>query len=1181
MVSLIQNYIDKGWGIIPIRPKGHINEKTGEVDEKIPYVKWADYRSSDGKKPDEDQILHWLSQFDHADWAVLTGYDNLVLVDIDDPNLYDLYLSNFTKCLMRTPSGGISFLIYSTVVPKAQTRINGVAVDIKAINGYAILPSRDLSDEEIALEEKEEKAGTRRDFIRHWIDDSEPEEIDDIYRHLESVLPLIKPDVKPGKGIPTAIQWARDHNLSIAFDGGRYLQVICPNPGHNDTKPSMSIYADGFWCHSCLYPDQEVITSDGLISAKDIVVGDEITDGLGNAEQVTAVHCHQDDKGLALITTLSCGAPLVVTRDHPVYIIKNTNCEMRTQKLACTPDCAAINNGRHKCASKHWKFLTHEITKVRAEEITENDSLVFPLSKSIFGKKQEFLDVSHLIKHNKKGVKNPRVLELPLSEDFMWVYGLFLAEGDYYRGGIRFSLHREETDYAERVQDTFKKIGLKVSIFRRGENGLQAICSKTDLVHIFKDLFGVHCDNKHIPKEFLNLSKNQQIALLNGIYCGDGIKSDIPRKTITLTSKTLSLQMFNIALNLKLYPRFSYLPTKEDRKQAYTVFWARDENKTSTHGRTYETINGIEYYIVPVKNVSFTDYKGEVYDITVSGEHHSFTTPQGLVGNCHFGGGLFALIKAYTSKTDDEIYADFPGIKKQKKTITDNVIEIVGDNVTLVRDHNNNGYFKLADYSAVGINLLPINSKITRYWMATAAEKVIDKLPSSSVLNYVIEYFNGKCMSQGDKAKIYRRVGGDQKVIWYDLGNNNFVKITEDGISVYPYADVTFIRETNQGVQNVPSKKDIKSIFKLFRIINVKDEAQKILLLTWIVNSLIPWAQSPILLLCGARGSGKSFMGRIIKRTLDPVEGNASELLVNKPKDLNYLIGLLSHNAVAVLDNISRIDRETGDVLCNVVTGGVIPTRELYTTNDQVLIDIRSKLIITAINSQIFDTGAGDLAERTVSIEISRPDANYLSEEWLNEEFETYRSEIFGAILALIQGYLKEGIPTKGAVSEFRLTTFASVGRYISSVLKMNPSFDVAYRLSQTGMCQTSLEAEPVTDFFVWFVRKHGDEDFNNTAGWGISADILFGTYFTNWMTENNKVGMTDKKFPTTSSSLLNRLKRIEPDLKRIYAITVEPKGVHKGKKWFKLSCSNKEILNDGVEEELLDEQTSIEKEGW
>jgi len=794
MVSLIQQYIDKGWGIIPIRPQGHVNEKTGELDEKRPFVKWAEYKSSEENKPSEDQILHWLAQFDRADWAVLTGYDNLVLVDIDDPNLYDLYLSDFKKCLMRTPSGGISFLIKSTVIPKSHTRINGVAVDIKGIDGYAILPSRDLSQEEINQEEDEERAGTKRNFIRHWINSEEPEEIDDILRHLESILPIIKPDIKPAKGIPTALQWARDHNLQIAFDGGRYLQVLCPF--HEDTKPSMSIYADGYFCHSC--------------------------------------------------------------------------------------------------------------------------------------------------------------------------------------------------------------------------------------------------------------------------------------------------------------------------------------------------------------NAS---------------------------------GGLFSLIKTYTNKTDDEIFADFPGIKKQKKTITDNVIEIVENNISLVRDHNNNSYFKLRDYSDIGINLLPINSKITRYWMATTAEKVIDKLPSDSVLTYVARYFDGKCMAYGEKAKIFRRVGGDKEAIWYDLGNNNFVKITPSGLGVYPYSDMTFIRETNQGVQNVPSKKDINNIFKLFNIINVKDSSQKVLLITWIVNSLLPWAQSPILLLCGSRGSGKSFMGRIIKRTLDPVEGNSSELLVNKPQDLNYLIGLLSHNAVAVLDNISRIDRATGDVLCNVVTGGVIPTRELYTTNDQVLIDIRSKLIITAINSQIFDSGAGDLAERTVSIEISRPEGSYLSEEFLNEEFETYRAEIFGAILALVQGYLKDGIPRKGEMSEFRLTTFASVGKYISRVLNMIPDFEVAYRLNQTGMCQTSLEAEPVAEFFIDFVRKYGDIDFNNNVGWGISTDHLFGKYFSQWVIDSNNI---DKKLPTTASKLLTRLKRIEPDLKRIYSIVVEPKGVHRGKKWLRIYCDNKQMLNYDEEGESVTngEQMTIESEG-
>jgi energy-coupling factor transporter ATP-binding protein EcfA2 len=800
MTSLIQKYLDRRWGIIPIRPKGHVNEKTGEIDEKAPFVKWAEFKSSSGSKPSEDQILDWLAHFDHADWAALTGYDNLVLVDIDDPNLYDLYLDRFKKCIMRTPSGGISFLIRSTVVPKSITRINGVAVDIKATDGYAILPSKDLSDEEIKKEEQEEKEGTRKEFIRHWINFDEPEETDDILEELKSLLPKIKPDIKPAKGVPTAIQWARDHNIQISYDGGRYLQTVCPF--HNDTKPSMSIYADGFYCHSC-----------------------------------------------------------------------------------------------------------------------------------------------------------------------------------------------------------------------------------------------------------------------------------------------------------------------------------------------------------------------------------------------HKSGGLFALIKSYSNKSDDEILAEFPGIKKQKKTITDNVIEIVENNVHLVRDHNNNSYFKLDDYSDIGISLLPINSKITRYWISTIAEKTIDKLPPEHVLSYVIKQFDGKCLAKGERIKIFRRMGGDQNTIWYDLGNNNFVKITKDALGVYPDTDITFMRETNQGVQTVPIKREIQNIFKLFDIVNVKDPAQQTLLLTWVVNSLLPWAQSPILLLCGARGSGKSYMARIIKRTLDPVEGNSSELLVNKPKDINYLIGLLSHNAVAVLDNISTIDRETSDVLCNVVTGGVIATRELYTTNDQVLIDIRSKLIVTAINSQIFESGSGDLAERTVGIEISRPEDNYMSEEYLNEKFEACRGEIFGAILSLAQGYIKDGLPKEGEVSEFRLTTFASVGKYLTKVLNLKPSFEVAYRQNQSGMCQNSLEAEPVTEFFVNFAKKYGESDFNNSSGWGISADYLFSKFYNQWIIESNNLG-ADKKLPNSSSKLLTRLKRIEPDLKKIYGIKVESKGIHRGKKWIKFVCSNKNLIDDEEEEENKEasneaNQSSITDKGW
>jgi intein/homing endonuclease len=1003
-------------------------------------------------------------------------------------------------------------------------------------------------------------------------------------------MPKVVPDVKQGKGVPTAIQWAREHNIPIAYDGGRYLQVLCPE--HNDNVASMSIYADGYYCHSCLHPKQEVITLDGARAAEEVIVGDEIIDGQGNIERITEVHCHQDNKGLVSIKTFSCNIPLIVTKDHPIYIIKNISCEMRESRIGCTADCA--ERARHKCAKKHWTYINHKITKVNASEVQDIDALVFPISKDTFGERKEFLDVSSLIKPYVKGPRNPRIDMLPLSEDFMWVYGMFLAEGDCYRGGIRFSLHANEVEYANKIKNTLEKLGCKASILSRGPNSQQVICSKTDLVHVFKSLFGVHCENKNIPEEFLNLSKEQQIALLDGIYCGDGTKKDSPRKLITITSKKLSYQMFNLALNLKLFPYFTYCPKRENRKIAYTVLWAKDFDKTSSRSRTYEIIDGVEYYIVPIKDITTIDYNGPVYDITVSGENHSFTTPQGLIGNCHASGGLFSLIKSHTNLTDAEIFEQYKGIKKQKRTMTDEVISLVEENVTLIKDHNNNSFFKLSNISDIGINLLPINSKITRYWVTRLAENALDKLPPAGVLNYVVDYFCGKCMSVGEKTKIYRRIGGNQKEITYDLGNNTFVKITPEAMGIFPDTNLTFIKETNIGVQVVPNKKRRENVLKIFRIINVKDHAQKILLLTWMVTALLPWAQTPILLLCGTRGSGKSFMGRILKRTLDPVEGNSSELLVNKPRDLNYLIGLLSHNAVAVLDNISKIDRETSDILCNVVTGGVIPTRELYTTNDQVLIDIRSKLIITAINSQIFDSGSGDLAERTISIEISRPEDSYLSEEDLVEEYEKCRSEIFGSLLSLVQGYIKEGLPKKGETSGFRLTTYASVGKYISKALGMKTTFDAAYKINQIGLSTNTLEVEPVTDFFIWFAKNFGDKDFNNTRGLGIATDYLFSKFFNEWMSDGGKFG-NDRKYPSSANALLTRLKRIEPDLKKIYSISIENKGIHKGKKWLKIKYNGIDDDDDDnnyeeeEEEEWLktesggEKQTKIVKdeEGW
>ena len=78
------------------------------------------------------------------------------------------------------------------------------------------------------------------------------------------------------------------------------------------------------------------------------------------------------------------------------------------------------------------------------------------------------------------------------SKELMWLFGMYIAEGSTYRGGVKFSLHRDEKEYAERIiktlMDTFSK---KATMFLSKErhNSLEVTCSSTNLEHIFKKLF--------------------------------------------------------------------------------------------------------------------------------------------------------------------------------------------------------------------------------------------------------------------------------------------------------------------------------------------------------------------------------------------------------------------------------------------------------------------------------------------------------------------------------------------------------------------------------------------------------------------------------------------------------------------------------------------------------------------
>jgi hypothetical protein len=168
----------------------------------------------------------------------------------------------------------------------------------------------------------------------------------------------------------------------------------------------------------------------------------------------------------------------------------------------------------------------------------------------------------------------------------------------------------------------------------------------------------------------------------------------------------------------------------------------------------------------------------------------------------------------------------------------------------------------------------------------------------------------------------------------------------------------------------------------------------------------------------------------------------------------------------------------------------------------------------------------------------------------LNDDFNSVRSDILGGLLALVQGYLRDGIPRKGEASEFRMTTYASVGRYVALSLGTHLDFARAYRTNQLGMSRNSLEAEPITDFILWYVDKYGGKCTGCTPseGWGVEKKLLFDKFFNDWISDKQIFG--DKKLPRMAGKLLSKMKRIAPDLLKIYKIEIKNMGIHKGKDW-------------------------------
>jgi hypothetical protein len=452
-------------------------------------------------------------------------------------------------------------------------------------------------------------------------------------------------------------------------------------------------------CHVCFVPGTLVKTELGYRPIEQIKIGEKVLSSDGLYHNVTNVFENLYAGSLQSITSSINTNPILTTPEHPFLVLRGDH----NKKNGCGPKCNIfINHGDGNYRVKnhldvrmlpsgkwHSRISDFDGRKVLGSFATRDEAISI-----IQQYKQEHFKPAHALKWDdarninnndwlvskwNNEIKDIDIIEIPnefrkntklgslrkgpdrfiVDEEFLWMIGLYLAEGSGGSRSINFALHKKEIEYQNRIINFFKKHGYNTNIRNSSKNGVTVHINSTTLLQWFHKWLGTKCYNKKIPEEFMRLPKNKIWALINGIYDGDGSKRD---KEIGQTSEILALQLVELLHRVGEQPLVrrqqakALTPKGNKRRLAYIVSWA-EETLTRENRKGRWAFNN--ELLTKVTNVNKIQYSGPVYNLEVEG-NHTYVVQGIVVHNC-FGTGFVTGYEQYMNprRSDRRIMVRF------------------------------------------------------------------------------------------------------------------------------------------------------------------------------------------------------------------------------------------------------------------------------------------------------------------------------------------------------------------------------------------------------------------------------------------------------------------------------------------------------------------------------------------
>lgn len=349
-----------------------------------------------------------------------------------------------------------------------------------------------------------------------------------------------------------------------------------------------------------------------------------------------------------------------------------------------------------------------------------------------------------------------------------------------------------------------------------------------------------------------------------------------------------------------------------------------------------------------------------------------------------------------------------------------------------------------------------VSSEEFEKWLSYSYFKRTGSIASANSLKDAIRTLAGRASFEGMKCRADLRVAEHDADIFIDLRNDRRqqIKINKDGYEVIESgaSPAVFVSYAHALPIAPPTPGSSLSFLKLKELLGL-DRESFVLLLAFLIGCFRPEIATPLLMISGEQGSGKSFLTKVISMLVDPsING-----LKSPPEDVRDLFVASVNNYLLPFDNMAATSTASpkawGNAICVQVTGGTYTKRENYSDDREKCLRAKhKKIVFNGINEASLQP---DVLDRAIL--ISPPvisEAKRRTDESLLADFEAMRSEIMGALCTAISGALRR-------LPETRLEKLPRMADFAVWVEAAAP--DLGFEPGEFAACYLSN-------------RRHGDE---------------------------------------------------------------------------------------------------------